>query len=73
MFENNSPSCGEGGEERGLPKGGSNLALQAASSTITGTFQKITRKPQKLFTATQSRIQTEVLYRMYGRVIRICD
>lgn len=69
----NSPSCGEGKEERGLPKRGFNSAQQASSSMITGTFQKITRKPQKLFTAIKSGNQTEVLYQTYGRVIRICD
>lgn len=60
-------------QERCLSKGRSYLELPGASSSITGALQKITRKPQKLFTALQSSIQTEDLYQMYGRVIRICD
>lgn len=60
-------------QERCLSKGRSNLELPGAGSSITGALQKITRKPQKLFTALQSGIQTEDLYQMYGRVIRICD
>lgn len=49
------------------------VPIQHGRHMITETFQKITRKPQKLFTAVQSSTQTEVLHRMHGRVIRIRD
>ncbi len=65
-------------EERGLPDGGSSLALQAASSMITGTFQKIAKKALRSYlqpcrAVSRQKSYTKCMAESSGSVINMSE